>query len=280
LFRKTRPLELLFRDPWWIITTVYLFVVIKTQYEMSLKEIVRISPRFGVMLVAMLLSITFVVLDVLSVTSALKVAGTTGINPFWKLSFVFKCLTDSVILDDFKMALDRLRAFKMSRLGSFSGDIYDRRTNNGGNLVEAWEKAEREARKPSRPAQTLPSPSPTGVYDGPNEFPGFRLAYGEEKQHRHHREHQDSVVASEPSTSRSRFMSFDLGDVVPSAIEDPPLRTMEEAHVKAQGPQHEWVENINRRMDAEADYANALRDMSGNSLPGSPRKLSDTRRSP
>jgi hypothetical protein len=248
---------------------------------MSLKEIVRISPRFGVMLVAMLLSITFVVLDVLSVTGALKVAGTTGINPFWKLSFVFKCLTDSVILDDFKMALDRLRAFKMSRLGSFSGDIYDRRTNNGGNLVEAWEKAERDARQPIKPAQTVPSPSPTGVYDGPNDFPGFRPAYSEEKQQRHHREHQDSVVASEPPTSRSRFMSFDLEDVVPSAIEDPPLRTMEEAHlaVKAQGQQDEWVENVNRRMDAEADYGNALREMSSNNPPASPRKLSDTRRS-
>ncbi len=48
LFLRTRPWEALCRDPWWIVTTVYLFVIIKTQYEMSFKEIVRISPRFAV----------------------------------------------------------------------------------------------------------------------------------------------------------------------------------------------------------------------------------------
>lgn len=35
-----------------------------------------------------------------------------------QLSFVFKCLTDSLILDDFKTALDRLREFKHGRTGS------------------------------------------------------------------------------------------------------------------------------------------------------------------
>jgi len=249
-------------------------VVIKTQYEMTLKEIVRISPRFGVMLVAMLLSITFVILDVLSVTGALTV-GSTGINPFWKLSFVFKCLTDSVILDDFKMALDRLRAFKISRLGSFSGDFSDRRTNNGGGLVEAWEEAERDARRPEmiKPSAAIPSPSPTGVYAKTNDFPGFQSAYQEK------REQHESVAAPEPHTSRSKFMSFDLEDVVPSAIEDPPLRTMEEAHLpgKDQG-QHEWVEDVNH-LDAETDYANALRDMSGHSPPTSPIRSNTSRRS-
>ena len=37
---------------------------------------------------------------------------------FVKLSYVFKCLTDCVILDDFKTALDRLRAYKIGRLNS------------------------------------------------------------------------------------------------------------------------------------------------------------------
>lgn len=30
------------------------------------------------------------------------------INPFWKLSLVFKCLTDTIMLDDFKTELKRL----------------------------------------------------------------------------------------------------------------------------------------------------------------------------
>lgn len=74
------------------------------------------------MLVAMIISVVFIVLDICSVTSALKSALPDGLNPFWKLAMVFKCLTDSVILDDFKTALDRLRAYKMSKLGSFAID--------------------------------------------------------------------------------------------------------------------------------------------------------------
>ncbi|CAG5137587.1 uncharacterized protein ALTATR162_LOCUS160 [Alternaria atra] len=103
LFTRTRPWEALFRDPWWISTTVYLFWVIQTQYELTVREIVRISPRFGIMLLAMMMSIIFAVLDICTVTGALRFLGlATGINPFWKLAFVFKCLTDSVILEDFK----------------------------------------------------------------------------------------------------------------------------------------------------------------------------------
>lgn len=75
-----------------------------------------ISPRFGVMLVAMILSIIFTIVDILSVTQALKSVLPDGLNPFWKLSFVFKLLTDSIILDDFKTALDKLCAFNLSRI--------------------------------------------------------------------------------------------------------------------------------------------------------------------
>jgi hypothetical protein len=90
------------------------------------------------MLVAMLISIGFIILDICSVTSALKSALPDGLNPFWKLAFVFKCLTDSVILDDFKTALDRLRAYKMSRLGSFAVDDSDRRSRGNRALENAW----------------------------------------------------------------------------------------------------------------------------------------------
>lgn len=93
------------------------------------------------MLVAMLISIGFIILDICSVTSALKSALPDGLNPFWKLAFVFKCLTDSVILDDFKTALDRLRAYKISKLGSFAIDHSGRRSRGNRALENAWAEA-------------------------------------------------------------------------------------------------------------------------------------------
>jgi hypothetical protein len=75
------------------------------------------------MLLAMILSIIFTIIDICSVTDALKSALPVGINPFWKLAFVFKLLTDCVILDDFKTALDKLCAFNLSRIEeTSSGD--------------------------------------------------------------------------------------------------------------------------------------------------------------
>ncbi len=68
------------------------------------------------MLMAMILSIIFTMLDILFVTDAIKSALPVGINPFWKIAFVFKLLTDSVILDDFKTALDKLCAFNLNRI--------------------------------------------------------------------------------------------------------------------------------------------------------------------
>ncbi|OAX82936.1 hypothetical protein ACJ72_02706 [Emergomyces africanus] len=118
LFLKTRPFEILFRDPWWIYTTCNLFYVIKSQYDFTYLELVRHSPRFGVMLAAMCISIIFLIVDLLSVVHAFKGALPTGVNPFWKISFVFKCLCDTVILDDFKTALDRLRDYWLLKNGA------------------------------------------------------------------------------------------------------------------------------------------------------------------
>lgn len=137
MFLKTRPWEALCRDPWWIAAALFLVYNIKTKYDLTLAQICSISPRFAVMLVAMTLSIIFIVLDVLSVTAAFASVLPTGINPFWKLSFVFKCLTDCVVLDDFKTALDRLRAFKISRLGSFALDSSDTRVKQHQEEVDA-----------------------------------------------------------------------------------------------------------------------------------------------
>ncbi|EAS36609.3 uncharacterized protein CIMG_01963 [Coccidioides immitis RS] len=117
LFLRTRPWEPLFRDPWWIYTTCNLFWVIKSQYDFGISELLRNGPRFGIMLIAMCISIIFIIFDTLSVLRVLKGALPTGINPFWKLSFVFKCLCDAVVLDDFKTALDRLRDYWLAKNG-------------------------------------------------------------------------------------------------------------------------------------------------------------------
>lgn len=58
----------------------------------------------------MSLSVAFVIVDVLSVTTVVKIG---GLNPFWKFAFVFKCFTDTIFLDDFKTVLDKLWEHKM-----------------------------------------------------------------------------------------------------------------------------------------------------------------------
>jgi hypothetical protein len=116
------------------------------------------------MLVAMLISIGFIILDICSVTSALKSALPDGLNPFWKLAFVFKCLTDSVILDDFKTALDRLRAYKISKLGSFAIDNSDRRYRGNRALENGWAEV-------AAPNGVPALASPDGDYLHHNEEP-------------------------------------------------------------------------------------------------------------
>jgi hypothetical protein len=255
LFLRTRPWEALCRDPWWILTTIYLFWVIKTQYEMTIREIIRISPRFGIMLLAMLLSIVFIILDILSVTGALRLQGPTGINPFWKFAFVFKCLTDSVVLDDFKMALDRLRAFKISRLGSFSGDMSDSRSRNHGNLVATWEEMEREANA----LQEVRSPD--GDYIHPSNFPF--------KPRKARRAQKDSIMSPEQVIFRDPNAGLDPEDIVPSALEDRSPRTTD-VTPSITKKQHQFIDDMNdhepRDMVAENDYAEALRDVQRQSV--------------
>ncbi|KAJ5835590.1 hypothetical protein N7447_001616 [Penicillium robsamsonii] len=115
IFLTTRPMEPLFRDPWWIFTTASLFWTIKREYNFGLWELVVVSPRFGIMLGAMCLSIIFMIVDTCSVLNVFSTSLPTGVEPFWKLSFIFKCLCDTVILDDFKTALDHLRVHWMRK---------------------------------------------------------------------------------------------------------------------------------------------------------------------
>ncbi|KAF7179026.1 hypothetical protein CNMCM7691_007796 [Aspergillus felis] len=124
IFLTTRPLEPIFRDPWWIFTTCSLFYTIKREYNFGIFELVSVSPRFGIMLASMCLSIAFMIVDTCSVLNVFSHSSLpTGIEPFWKLSFIFKCLCDTVILDDFKTALDRMRAY------------WFRKRNMGGEIL-------------------------------------------------------------------------------------------------------------------------------------------------
>ena len=83
VFLKTRPWEALCRDPWWVVAAVVLVYNIKSKYDLTLSSIIRISPRFAVMLGALFLSVCFILLDILSVTSVLSSTLPTGVNPFW-----------------------------------------------------------------------------------------------------------------------------------------------------------------------------------------------------
>ncbi|KAF2878274.1 hypothetical protein BDV95DRAFT_589233 [Massariosphaeria phaeospora] len=270
LFEKTRPFEALCRDPWWIFTTVMLFWTIKTQYEITLKEIMRISPRFGIMLGAMVLSIIFIALDICSVTGAFSSGLPVGINPFWKLAFVFKSLTDSVVLDDFKMALDRLRAFKISRLGSFSQDTSDRRTHNNGSLVNTWEALEREAKR-------KPLPSPDGDYVHASNFPGF-------SHHRRRKEDKDPILPPDQAYLRSQNNSLNPEDLVPSSLG--PFRSASTAAKASPSPSGKNRDDNDDlaaldfgHLTAESDYGHALRELESHSQPSSPSKTSFRRQS-
>jgi hypothetical protein len=269
LFIKTRPWEALCRDPWWIFATVLLFWVIKTQYELSLKEIVRISPRFGIMLLSMVLSVIFIIFDILTVTGALELPGKVGINPFWKLAFVFKCLTDAVVLDDFKMALDRLRAFRISRLGSFSGDMSDSRSRNDGNLVATWEEMEREANA----LQAVRSPDCDYIH--PNNFPF--------KPKKARRAQKDSVVFPDYGHLRDPNAGLDPEDIVPSALEDRLSEKRQSTQPVQKQHQRHFSENPNEMksddMVAESDYAAALREVTRDSV-STNRRASNSPHSP
>ncbi|MCJ1404592.1 hypothetical protein MMC11_007818 [Xylographa trunciseda] len=118
----TRPWEALFRDPWWIFTTCRLVYAIKRNYNYPLLALIKDSPRFGIMILCMALSIVFLLTDV--IVTAAHISADSGINPYWRaspnssqqtrdlltlilqLALVFKCASDTIFLDDFKSVLD------------------------------------------------------------------------------------------------------------------------------------------------------------------------------
>jgi hypothetical protein len=112
LYERSRPYEPSFRDPWWIFSVLTLFHIIRKCYSLNVFKLVRRSPRFGILLAAIFLAVSFTVVDIISsIVPGLSV--TDGINPYWKLALVFKCLTDNIMLDDFRSVLQRLGAVKL-----------------------------------------------------------------------------------------------------------------------------------------------------------------------
>ncbi|KAI2857972.1 hypothetical protein CBS63078_11349 [Aspergillus niger] len=67
------------------------------------------QPTFGIMLLFMVISVVFAVVDMCAIRVENRLGYPPGMEPFWKLAFVFKRLSDTIILDDFRSALDRLR---------------------------------------------------------------------------------------------------------------------------------------------------------------------------
>jgi hypothetical protein len=114
LYVRVRPYEPLFRDPWWIFTCLVLFHVVSKCYGTGVLELVKRSPRFGILLGAISAAIVFTCLDIASSIHEF-IGSTDGINPWWKLSLVCKCLTDTIMLDDFKTELRRLGVKRLKR---------------------------------------------------------------------------------------------------------------------------------------------------------------------
>jgi hypothetical protein len=87
VFKLTRYLEPIARDPWWIYTTIKLVMVINKNYEYTIPNLVKKSPRFGVMLSCMFASIVFICVDIIA-TALVSVQ--SGINPYWRVSALLR----------------------------------------------------------------------------------------------------------------------------------------------------------------------------------------------
>lgn len=66
LYRRVRPYEPLMRDPWWIFSCGVLLHVTRKAFSLKIFTLLRKSPRFGILLVAIFLAISFTVMDILS----------------------------------------------------------------------------------------------------------------------------------------------------------------------------------------------------------------------
>jgi hypothetical protein len=133
LYEKSRPYEPLYRDPWWVFSILTLFHIVRKCYSLNVLKLVRKSPRFGILLAAIFFAISFTVVDIISsIVPGLSV--TDGINPYWKLALVFKCLTDNIMLDDFKSVLQRLGAVKLDGTNAMQSNSLNLSANEKLNI--------------------------------------------------------------------------------------------------------------------------------------------------
>ena len=170
-------------------------------------------------------------------------------NPFWKLSFVFKCLTDSVVLDDFKTALDRLRAFKISRLGSFAIDGNDSRTKRHEEQLtnaNSWVEPKSPRLNPALPAMA----SPDGDYVQPR--------WEEVKTNSHHLEDEQRNASRDRDDETNAIDAVDF---------EPQRETSQAALV---GGHESWPST--NTASAGEDYAEAVRQMTSDMAHDSHRK--------
>jgi hypothetical protein len=109
------------------------------------------------MLGAIFLAVCFTVVDILStivkplsLTAGCVLSSSSGniamltifrINPYWKLALVFKCLTDNILLDDFKSVLQRLGAIKIDGTDATMAEASSLRTHDKFGSTEHQEDA-------------------------------------------------------------------------------------------------------------------------------------------
>jgi hypothetical protein len=175
---RTRPWEALLRDPWWIFTTWKLVAAIKKTYGYNLWALVRISTRFGIMLLCMAFSIVFLSTDI--VISAAKISASSGINPYWRFALVFKCASDTVFLDDFKSVLDDIvaRKFSISTTNGQRGSVARSSQRDGGGRKRSHSahrgddfidcrSLEEPFQRPLQTSVSLPTPVPKSRFLNP-----------------------------------------------------------------------------------------------------------------
>ena len=121
IYRQARPLEFIARDPWRIFTNVVLLHIIGRSYGISVLEFVSKSPRLGILALAIVFAITFTVVDIVAAVLGDKLSNVDGINPFWKLSLVLKCLVDAIMLDDFTTELRQIGGERAQPIHTFEG---------------------------------------------------------------------------------------------------------------------------------------------------------------
>jgi hypothetical protein len=90
------------------------------------------------------------------------------INPYWKLALVFKCLTDNILLDDFKSVLQRLGESKqngaIATLPNLVNTDPTEKSRSADHREEAGESSSR-----SRRCQPLDHSSAVPDYDQVSE---------------------------------------------------------------------------------------------------------------